>query len=148
MSKLCEEIACIRKMLEEHGIAHTHQREEILSLFIVEPKHYKPDEVFKILRCRGIGIATVYRTLEMLRECDIIKEISVGKDRFYELKKPESKCVYVHFKCDKCGNFYDYYDIEAAHEFSAAVESAEKKMAVKVHDVNITVNGLCSKCKE
>jgi Fe2+ or Zn2+ uptake regulation protein len=65
-------------MLEDHGIAHTHQREEILSLFILESKHLKPDEVFKLLRCKGIGIATVYRTLEMLRECDIIKEISVG----------------------------------------------------------------------
>lgn len=148
MSKLCEGIACIRKMLEEHGIAHTQQREEILGLFIVEPKHYKPDEVFKLLRCKGIGIATVYRTLEMLRECGIIKEISVGKERFFELKKPESKCVYVHFKCEKCGDFYDYYDVEAAHEFSLVVETAEKRMNVKVRDVNITVNGDCSKCKE
>ncbi len=148
MSKLCEDIACLRRALEEHGIAHTQQREEILSLFIVEPKHYKPDEVFKLLRCKGIGIATVYRTLEMLRECDIIKEISVGKERFFELKRPESKCVYVHFKCDKCGRFYDYYDIEAAHEFAAAVDSVESKMDVRVRDVNITVNGTCSKCIE
>ena len=135
-------------MLEEHGIAHTQQREEILSLFIVEPKHYKADEVFKLLRCKGIGIATVYRTLEMLRGCDIIKEISVGKDRFFELKKSENKCVYVHFKCDKCGKFYDYYDVEAADEFAVAVDSTEKKMNVKVRDVNITVNGSCSNCKE
>ena len=142
------EIECIRKMLEEHGIAHTQQREEILSLFIVEPKHYKPDEVFKLLRCKGIGIATVYRTLEMLRGCDIIKEISVGKDRFFELKKPESKCVYLHFKCNKCGKFNDYYDVEAAHEFAVAIDSTEKKMNVRVRDVNITVNGLCSSCKE
>lgn len=135
-------------MLEEHGIAHTQQREEILGLFIMEPKHYKPDEVFKLLRCKGIGIATVYRTLEMLRECGIIKEISVGKERFFELKKLESKCVYVHFKCEKCGSFYDYYDVEAANEFSLVVETAEKRMNVKVHDVNITVNGACSNCKE
>jgi Fe2+ or Zn2+ uptake regulation protein len=144
---LGEEIECIQRMLEEHGISHTHQREEILSLFIIDSRHYKPDEVFKLLRCKGIGIATVYRTLEMLRECGIIKEISIGKERFYELKKTESKCVYVHFKCDKCGNFYDYYDVEAANEFMVAVNSAEKKMDVKVSDVNITVNGLCSNCK-
>ncbi|HYE82944.1 MAG TPA: Fur family transcriptional regulator [Clostridia bacterium] len=141
------EIECIRKMLEEHGISYTHQREEILSLFIVESRHYKPDEVFKLLRCKGIGIATVYRTLEMLRECDIIKEISIGKERFFELKKPESKYIYVHFKCDKCGAFYDYYDIEAAQEYMTAVDTMEEKMNVKVNDVNITVNGLCSKCK-
>jgi len=141
------EIECIRKMLEEHGISHTNQREEILGLFIVEPRHYKPDEVFKLLRCKGIGIATVYRTLEMLRECDLIKEISVGKERFFELKRPESKYIYVHFKCDNCGAFYDYYDIEGAQEYVAAVDSLEEKMNVKVNDVNITVNGLCSKCK-
>lgn len=145
---MCEEIECTRKLLEEHGIAHTQQREEILSLFIIEPKHYKPDEIFKLLRCKGIGIATVYRTLEMLRECEIIKEISVGKERFYELKKAESKFAYVHFKCDKCGSFYDYYDADTTREFAAAVDSAEKKMNVRIRDVNITVNGSCSNCKE
>lgn len=144
---LSAEIECVRKILEEHGISHTHQREEILSLFIAEPKHYKPDEVFKLLRCKGIGIATVYRTLEMLRECEIIKEISVGKERFYELKKLDDKYIYVHFKCNKCGTFYDYYDAEAAQGYIAAIESLEEKMNVKVNDVSITVNGLCGKCK-
>lgn len=147
MGNLCEDIARIRKMLEEHGIAHTHQREEILGLFMGEKKHYKPDEIFKLLRCKGIGIATVYRTLEMLRECEIIKEISVGKERFFELKKPEDKSLYLHFKCEKCGRFYDYYDLEAAQVFSVAVDKAEKEMNVAVNDVNITVIGTCSKCK-
>jgi Fur family ferric uptake transcriptional regulator len=146
VSKLSEDIACIRKVLEEHGIAHTQQREEILSLFMGEPKHYKPDEIFKQLRSKGIGIATVYRTLEMLRECDIIKEISVGKERFFELKRPEDKCLYLHFKCEKCGRFFDYFDSEATQVFSVAVNNAEKRMQMAVNDVNITVIGTCSKC--
>ena len=145
---LSEEIGCIRKMLEEHGVSHTYQREEILSLFITAPKHYKPDEVFKLLRCKGIGIATVYRTLEMLRECGIIKELSVGRERFYELKKQDEKYIYVHFKCCKCGTFYDYYDLEAAQEYITAVNSMEEKMNVKVNEVNITVHGLCGSCRE
>lgn len=145
---MCEGIECIRKMLEEHGISHTYQREEILSLFITEPKHYKPDEVFKLLRCKGIGIATVYRTLEMFRESEIIKEISVGKERFYELKKSDEKYLYVHFRCNKCGTFYDYYDLEAANEYVTAIDTMEEKLNVKVSDVNITVNGLCAKCRE
>lgn len=142
------EIECIRKMLEDNGIAYTHQREEILSLFIMESRHYKPDEVFKLLRCKGIGIATVYRTLEMLRKCNIIKEISIGKERFYELKRTESKSVYVHFKCDICGKFNDYLDVETAKSYCEALTSIEKKMNVIIRDVNITVNGICSKCKE
>ena len=143
-----EDIECIRKMLEDHGISHTYQREEILSLFITEPKHYKPNEIFNILRVKGIGIATVYRTLEMLRESGIIKEISVGKDRFYELKKNESKCVYLHFKCDKCGKFYDYFDAEALKDHEAILDSMESKLNVTIRDVNITVNGFCNKCRK
>lgn len=145
---MSEEIECIRRMLEEHGIAYTHQREDILSLFIEESGHYKPDEVFKRLRCKGIGIATVYRTLEMLRESGIIRQISVGKERFYELKKPESKCIYVHFKCNKCGMLNDYFDIESVQEYAKAIDAAERKMDVEVRDVNINVYGLCSKCKQ
>jgi len=139
---------CIRRILEEHNIMYTEQREEILSLFITESKHYKADEVFKLLRCKGIGIATVYRTLEILRKCGVIKEISDGKNRFFELKKSEEKSVYVHFKCDKCGKIYDYHDVNAAHEFAAAVEAIGKKMDLNIRDVSILVNGLCSKCKE
>lgn len=142
------EIEYIRGILEEHNITYTEQRKEVLNLFIKEPKHYKADEVFKLLRCRGIGIATVYRTLEMFRKCGIIKEISDGKSRFFELKKSEEKSVYVHFKCSKCGKIYDYHDADAAHEFAAAVEATEKKMDVNIRDVSILVNGLCSKCKE
>lgn len=134
-------------MLEEHDIAYTQQREEILSLFIGEPKHYRPYEVFKLLRCKGIGIATVYRTLELLRECNIIKEISVGKERFFELKKPDCKDMYVHFKCEKCGSLYDYFDLEAIMDRIAVFESIEKRMNININDVNITVNGLCNKCK-
>lgn len=141
------EVECIQKMLEDHGIAHTRQREEILSLFIMESKHYKPDEIFKLLRGKGIGIATVYRTLEMLRECGIIKEISVGKERFYELKNNESKHIYVHFKCNKCGKFFDYYNVEAVQEYVSAVDEVEKNMNVKVNDVNINLYGICGNCK-
>jgi Fe2+ or Zn2+ uptake regulation protein len=144
---LSGEIECIRKILEEHGIAYTQQREDILSLFIAEPRHYKPDEVFKLLRCKGIGIATVYRTLEMLSRSNIIKEISAGKERFYELKKPESKCIYVHFKCTSCGSLYDYFDIEAMKSHAEVFEAIEKSMNVNIRDVNITVNGICSQCK-
>lgn len=145
---MSDEIECIRKILEDHGIAYTQQREEILSLFIVESRHFKPDEVFKRLRCKGIGIATVYRTLEMLRECGVIRQVSVGRERFYELKRPESKCIYVHFKCDKCGAFYDYYDVEMTREYGKVIDSVEDRMCVEVRDVNINVYGLCSKCKQ
>lgn len=147
MNILSGEIECTRRMLEEHGITYTQQREEILNLFVEESKHYRPDDVFKLLRCKGIGIATVYRTLEMLRECNIIKEFSVGKERFYELKKSDNKDIYVHFKCDKCGSFCDYFDIEVIKNHAVVFESTEKKMNVNIRDVNITVNGLCSKCK-
>lgn len=148
VKKLGGEIECIRRMLEEHGVNHTSQREEILGLFISEPNHYKPDELFKRLRCKGIGIATIYRTLELLQGCGIIKEISVGKERYYELKKGNSKSIYIHFKCCSCGKFYDYFDAEAAGELVNVVESAEHRMNVKVNDITIMVNGLCSSCKK
>lgn len=134
-------------MLEDRGIPHTYQREEILSLFIIDPKHYKPNEIFNILRHKGIGIATVYRTLELLENCGIIKGISIGKERYYELKKSEKKSVYVHFKCESCGVIFDYYDSEAADKAIDIVNAVEDKMEVSTNDITIMVNGLCSKCR-
>lgn len=141
-----EGIECIKDMLEKHGISYTAQREEIMSLFIIDPKHYKADEVFKIVRHKGIGIATVYRTLELLKNCGILKEISIGKERFYELKKESSMSIYGHFKCVKCGAFFDYYDAESVKQLASIAESAQEKLNFKVNDITITVNGVCRRC--
>jgi len=146
--EMSESIECVRSLLESHGIAYTSQREEILNLFVMDPKHYKPDEVFKKLRKKGIGIATVYRTLELLKNSDILKEISIGKERFFELKKNEKKCIYVHFKCEGCGAIRDYYDAETAERISDIVDSVESKMETKIEDVTIMVSGLCKNCKD
>ncbi|HYE82015.1 MAG TPA: transcriptional repressor [Clostridia bacterium] len=40
---------------------------------------------------KGIGIATVYRTIELLKETDIIKIVIIGNDRYIELKKYSEK---------------------------------------------------------
>ncbi len=138
---------CVRKILEDHGIPYTCQRGEILSLFIAEPKHYKPNEVFRLLKDKGIGIATVYRTLEILRECGIIIEISVGRDVFYRMKKPESNCIYAHFLCDVCGKIYDCLDSGAAKKCSDFFDLLENSMDMTIKDVNITIKGLCNECK-
>lgn len=147
MNKLSESIKCIKDLLEEHGISYTEQRKEILSLFIQDTRHYKPDEIFKILRHKGIGIATVYRTLELLKNSNLIKEIGIGKDRYYEFKKNEKKCVYVHFKCESCGNVFDYYDPEAADKVIELSNTVEEKMKVSTKDITIMVSGLCNKCR-
>lgn len=146
MNKLSASIKCIKDLLEEHGIAYTEQRKEILSLFIVDPRHYKPNEIFKILRHKGIGIATVYRTLELLKNSNIIKEIGIGKDRYYEFKKNQKECLYVHFKCECCGNVFDYYDSEAADKVIELANAVEQKMQVCTKDITIMVSGLCNKC--
>ena len=60
----------IRSRLEDHGYRLTPQRMRIVEAVLAEEdKHLSADDIYTILRENHpeIGIATVYRTLEILR---------------------------------------------------------------------------------
>ncbi|MGF7057389.1 Fur family transcriptional regulator [Brassicibacter mesophilus] len=134
-------------VLRRKGIRLTYQRKEILSIFIKSQEHLKPEDVYDLVKDKGIGIATVYRTIEMLKESEIIKEITIAKTRYYELKMFGEKCMHIHFKCDICGTVYDCDNIKLGLKVIALRDYTETLYDVEVKDLTITMNGICKDCK-
>ncbi len=137
----------IYDVLKKKGIRLTPQRKEILSCFINTQEHLKPEEVYDLVKDKGIGIATVYRTIEIFKDNDIIKEITIEKTRYYELKMFGEKCMHIHFKCDICDTVYDCDNIKLGLKVISLRDYTEDLYDVKVKDLTVTMHGICKNCK-
>lgn len=137
----------ILNLLESKNVKLTIQRKEILSVFMNSNIHLKPEDVYDIVKNKGIGLATVYRTIEILKKNDIIQEITIENTRYYELKMFGEKCMHIHFKCDICGTVFDCDNIKLGLKMIALRDLTENLCDVEVSDMTITMNGICNNCK-
>ena len=113
------------------GCRLTLPRETVLNILNRTDKHLSVDEVFAVVNRSypGIGIATIYRTLDLLSRMGLVSkfEFGDGKSR-YELAESK-KGHHHHLVCNGCGRIIDYSDfINKEVKF---VSELEKELAEK-----------------
>ncbi|MDD4294107.1 MAG: Fur family transcriptional regulator [Candidatus Omnitrophica bacterium] len=135
------------------GYKLTISRQAILEVLSKTSKHLSAEEiyndVYKIYP--GAGLATVYRTLELLVELGLVHKFDFGDGRArYELiEGPEGKKHHHHLICTKCGKIIDYTDfIEDEVELLKKIEKGlSEKYNFNINDHLIQFTGLCEKCR-
>jgi len=92
--------------LAANGLRLTDQRRAILDFFLNSDRHLSQEEIYAALRGKGIGRATVFRTLKTLQECGLVAPV-VGRDgtpRFeINLERPHHD----HLICVECGRIQE-----------------------------------------
>jgi Fur family iron response transcriptional regulator len=74
-------------LLRSHGIAPTHQRLEIANVLFSRGEHLAADQILTLVNERHAETskATVYNTLNLFRDCGLIREVIVDPKRvFYD----------------------------------------------------------------
>lgn len=74
-------------LLRRHGIAPTHQRLEIAGVLFGRGEHLAADRILALVNERHAETskATVYNTLNLFRDCSLIREVIVDPKRvFYD----------------------------------------------------------------
>ena len=99
----------LRQKLQNSPYKCTHQRRVVLEVFVNNPGvHLSAEEVHDILKqkCADIGLATVYRALELLcsKEIGILQKIDFGDGcSRYELNLTEPNShQHHHMICTNC----------------------------------------------
>ena len=130
----------------------TVPREAIIDLLSRTSKHISAKEIYAALYklYPGIGLTTVYRTLDLLGRMRLINKFSVGDGQNrYEFKSGKKKEHHHHLVCTKCAKIIDYSDF--VDEELKLVKKTEQILAKKynfaIKDHNIEFLGLCEKCK-
>ena len=137
----------IKKQLHAKNYKLTPQREATLYVLLErEDDHLSAEEIFLLVKEKApdIGLATVYRTLELLTELEIVGKINFGDGvSRYDLRKEGAKHSHHHLVCIECGSVEEIID-----DLLEDVEKLiEEKWNFTVKDHRLTFHGICKQCQ-
>ena len=142
----------LKDRFASHSSRLTAPREAILKYLSRSSKHMSAKEIYNYLHRSypGIGLSTVYRTLDLLAKMGIVAKLSIGDgQRRYEFKTEEKDEHHHHLICTICGKIINYS--EFLDEELDLIRKTEEKLAKKynfiIQDHNIEFLGICEKCK-
>lgn len=96
--------------MAKKGLRSTAQRRLIIDTFFGKSSHMSIEDLLTEVRAqdRGIGYATVYRTLKLLAECGVASERRFGDGLSrYELAD-EASTHHDHLICSSCGKIVEF----------------------------------------
>lgn len=138
----------IKKRLNAKSYKITPQREATLRVLLEREKdHLSAEDIFLYVKDKApeIGLATVYRTLELLFELEIVDKINFGDGvSRYDLRKEGVKHFHHHLVCIECGSVEEVMD-DLLEEVEQIVET---DWEFKVKDHRLTFHGICKQCQK
>ena len=128
-------------------------REVIWGILNNTKKHMSAEEIYMAAKKSnpGIGLTSVYRTLELFTEMGVLSKFDFGDGRArYELAdSSKDKDHHHHLICTGCKRVVDYTDfVDEELEFLKRAEKGlAKKYNFQIRGHTIHFYGLCEKCK-
>ena len=126
----------------------TTQRQIILQAFLdSRENHMSAEDVYEIVRVDNpdIGLATVYRSLELFTQLELLKKLDFGDGRSrYELNDRNINHSHHHLICLGCGKV-----VEFSYEFGSGLkEKMERENGFQIVDSQLKVYGYCRECRK
>ena len=140
----------LRGKLSERGYKMTPQRKEILRIFVEHSDyhHMSAEDVYGILREKDseIGLATVYRALDLLSKLGILVQIELGDGcTRYELNTADPNVHHHHHLiCVKCKKVIEF-DEDLLDKLEATIA---KKSGFQILNHEVKFFGYCKDCRE
>jgi len=135
-----------KSLLKDNALKFTIQRELILQTLYKSDEHLTPESLHHLLQNNfpdlKIGIATVYRTLALLEDSDMVTSLSFGaQGKKYELGAKEH---HDHMICTGCGKITEFVD----EEIENRQDSIAKELGFKISDHSMQIYGICKDCQK
>ena len=143
-----ETIEYIKKLFKKKGYKFTIQKKTILEVLLENKEHKNAKQIHDKVKNQNIGITTVYRTLNLFTELDIVKEINISGTSYYEIKIFSKNPFHIHFKCFKCNSIIDINNKDINLNCLDLKQKVESVSNLDIYDINIMFTGLCKSCKE
>ncbi|MEP6637061.1 MAG: transcriptional repressor [Acidobacteriota bacterium] len=141
---MTEEQEVFLEHIQRKGLKRTAQRDLILDTFLRTEEHLSSEDLYRLVKQEdpSIGQTTVYRTLKLLTEAGLAREVRFGDGRtHYEHNYKHQH--HDHMICSSCGKIIEF--------FSAELEAIQDAMAAKhkfeVQQHLLRIIGLCAQCR-
>ncbi len=135
-----------KKLLRKNNLKYTAQRELILKIIYDNNGHFTPEDIYNLIKKKHpevkLGIATIYRTLTLLEDANIVSSISFGaQGKKYEFGLKEH---HDHLVCLQCGKIEEFFDDTIEKQQEAIAEKFSFKMTNHV----LKIIGICKDCQK
>ena len=139
-----------KQVLKEKGLRVTKQRLIVLETIASRPEeHLTAEDIYELVKADNpeIGLATIYRTIQLLNELHLIDRINLD-DGFvrYEMGNAHDreKHRHHHLICTECGKVFSFRD-DLLEELEKRIKST---VGFTVIDHEVKLFGRCSECTE
>jgi Fur family ferric uptake transcriptional regulator len=144
MKLLRPEMQVLIDYLRENKLKVTPHRELILETFLNHEGHLSVEDIYRTVRSADprVGYTTVYRTMKLLMECGLAREIDLadGITRYEHLFNHEH---HDHMICMECGMSIEFLDAD----IESVQDAASDQLGFKVLDHRLQIYGVCRKCQ-
>ena len=102
----------IYSFLDKKGFRKTAQRDAIITAAFGTEKHFNAEDLLAMAKEieKSVSRATVYRTLPLLVECGVLREMDFGKDQKYYDPNFNQHPHHNHLICVDCDRIVEFED--------------------------------------
>src|SRR5215203_1371196 len=130
--------------IQKAGLRRTSQRDLILEIFLRTEQHLSSEDLYWLVQKQDptLGHTTVYRTLKLLTEAGLAREVRFGDGKTY-YEHHYNHDHHDHLICTECGKIIEF--------FSAQIEELQDKMAeqygFRLTNHSLRMWGVCEDCQ-
>jgi Fur family ferric uptake transcriptional regulator len=139
-----EEVRLFHDHIKKSGLKRTAQRDLILDVFLRTEGHVSSEDLYELVKTEdpSIGFTTVYRTLKLLQECGLARDVQYYDGRM--LYEHDFKHAHHdHLICTSCGTLIEFY--------SEVIENMQDEIAARhqfrPESHSLRIFGTCKECR-
>jgi len=130
------------ELLTQRGLRHTRQRELVVQTIVGAQGSFTAQQLHDTLRATasGVGLTTVYRTLEILSEAGAVERVHGLNhcEAFVVAGRRHSHTIV----CSHCGSASELVDCGC----DELVAAAARQTGFRIDDHVIQLSGVCASC--
>jgi Fur family ferric uptake transcriptional regulator len=129
--------------IKSTGHRMTPQRARVLDAIASLGGHVSVEDIFHQINVTGpaIDLATVYRTVRLLRSLHLVNEVIQGGVGHYETADPQAR--HHHMVCEHCGTAIHL----PTHYLDELRKQLTRDTGFEPHMEHFTISGLCANCR-
>ena len=118
-------------------------RQEVMALLADQHCCLSANQIHDRLRAddRGVGLASIYRALDVLAQLNLVRRLDVDGTACYEPADPSGEHHH-HAICDSCGKLAPFEDAE----IERLIDAVGERLGYRVVAHDVVLRGTCPAC--
>lgn len=130
--------------LRENNLKVTQERLALLDEIFSTNEHLDADDLLARMKAKKkkVSRATIYRTLDLLVQCGLVRKSRLGQEHYY-YEKVQPGRRHDHMVCTHCGKVIEFWD--------PALDERQRQICQEHHFrpsfYSLQIQGLCEACQ-